>query len=148
MDYEAHGTGTVLGDPIEADALGRVVGRGRLPSKPLLMGSVKTSYGHMGPRPASGALAKVVLSMQRGEIPASSLHQTEPVHQFAANSLRVTTEATRMAALQQSRHHRHLRFRFRRHQRPHRRPRTPPPDLLCGSHKAVARQKEPPGPAF
>ena len=35
VDYiEAHGTGTILGDPIEADALGRVVGRSRPPISP------------------------------------------------------------------------------------------------------------------
>ncbi len=96
VDYvEAHGTGTVLGDPIEADALGRVVGRGRLPGKPLLMGSVKTNYGHMESAAGAGALAKVVLSMQHGEIPASlNFTEPNPYIQFAANSLQVTTEAT------------------------------------------------------
>ncbi|GAB04493.1 acyltransferase domain-containing protein [Gordonia amarae] len=96
VDYvEAHGTGTVLGDPIEADALGRVVGRGRLPGKPLLMGSVKTNYGHMESAAGAGALAKVVLSLQHNQIPASlNFTEPNPYIQFAANSLAVTTEAT------------------------------------------------------
>ncbi|MBD0022252.1 acyltransferase domain-containing protein [Gordonia pseudamarae] len=96
VDYvEAHGTGTVLGDPIEADALGRVVGRGRLPGKPLLMGSVKTNYGHMESAAGAGALAKVVLSLQHNRIPASlNFTEPNPYIQFAANSLAVTSEAT------------------------------------------------------
>ena len=46
VDYiEAHGTGTILGDPIEAEALGRVVGRGRTPDNPALLGAVKSARG-------------------------------------------------------------------------------------------------------
>ena len=56
VDYiEAHGTGTVLGDPIEAEALGRVVGRGRPADRPALLGAVKTNVGHM--ESAAGAAA-------------------------------------------------------------------------------------------
>ncbi len=43
VDYiEAHGTGTILGDPIEASALGRVLGAGRGVETPILSIAVKT----------------------------------------------------------------------------------------------------------
>ncbi|MCD2146920.1 polyketide synthase Pks13 [Gordonia paraffinivorans] len=96
VDYvEAHGTGTILGDPIEADALGRVVGRGRTPDKPMLLGSVKTNYGHMESAAGAGALAKVVLALQHGVIPGSRNYSgPNPYIQFDATNLKVIPEAT------------------------------------------------------
>src|SRR5690606_31160489 len=78
VDYiEAHGTGTVLGDPIEADALGRVIGRGREDDKPVLLGSAKTNFGHLESAAGAAGLIKVVLAMQENHLPPT-LNYTEP----------------------------------------------------------------------
>ncbi len=72
VDYiEAHGTGTILGDPIEADALGRVIGRGRTADQPALLGAVKSNVGHLESAAGSASLAKVALSLQRDKVPPS-----------------------------------------------------------------------------
>ena len=70
IDYvEAHGTGTSLGDPIEIRALGRVLGEGRDPNTPLLIGSVKTNIGHLESAAGVAGFIKVVLSLQHEVIP-------------------------------------------------------------------------------
>ncbi|MEV5957554.1 SDR family NAD(P)-dependent oxidoreductase [Streptomyces sp. NPDC051987] len=96
IDYvEAHGTGTLLGDPIEGTALGAVVGRGRQPDRPLLIGSVKSNLGHLEGAAGIVGLIKTALALHHGRIPASlHFHNPNPHIDFAELGLRVVTEPT------------------------------------------------------
>ncbi|SEL14132.1 Acyl transferase domain-containing protein [Stigmatella aurantiaca] len=70
VDYiEAHGTGTSLGDPIEVQALANVLGEGRTSEQRLMIGSVKTSIGHLEAAAGIVGLIKVVLSHRHGVVP-------------------------------------------------------------------------------
>ncbi|KAB8314798.1 type I polyketide synthase [Tolypothrix campylonemoides VB511288] len=73
---EAHGTGTFLGDPIEVKALGKVFGD-RPSNQPLIIGSVKTNFGHLEAAAGIVGLIKVVLALQHEEIPPH-LHLKQP----------------------------------------------------------------------
>ena len=88
---EAHGTGTPAGDPIEANALGRSIGRRR--SNPLPIGSVKTNIGHLEPASGMAGLLKALLALNHGILPPS-LHFTEPNPHIDFNrlNLRVCNE--------------------------------------------------------
>jgi acyl transferase domain-containing protein/SAM-dependent methyltransferase len=66
---EAHGTGTALGDPIEVGALAAVFGPGRSHGQPLVIGSVKTNIGHLEAAAGIAGVIKVVLALQRQEVP-------------------------------------------------------------------------------
>ncbi|MYR14367.1 type I polyketide synthase, partial [Streptomyces sp. SID724] len=66
---ELHGTGTPVGDPIEANALGATLGRGR--TEPLRVGSVKTNIGHLEGAAGIAGLLKTVLSLHHGAVPPS-----------------------------------------------------------------------------
>ncbi len=66
---ECHGTGTFLGDPIEIQALGEVIGKKRDQNKPCWIGSVKTNIGHLEPAAGVASIIKVALALHYGKIP-------------------------------------------------------------------------------
>ncbi|MGM1062030.1 type I polyketide synthase [Saccharothrix sp. Mg75] len=66
---ELHGTGTRVGDPVEAAALGAVFGRDA--ATPLAVGSVKTNTGHLEGAAGITGLLKVLLSLANGGLPPS-----------------------------------------------------------------------------
>ncbi|WP_024804255.1 type I polyketide synthase [Nocardia sp. BMG51109] len=67
---ELHGTGTKVGDPIEAAALGAVVGTAPGRVRPLAVGSVKTNVGHLEGAAGITGLLKVVLSIRNRSLVA------------------------------------------------------------------------------
>ncbi|MFC4852881.1 type I polyketide synthase [Actinophytocola glycyrrhizae] len=88
---ELHGTGTRLGDPVEAAALGAVLGAHR--SEPLPVGSVKTNIGHLEGAAGAAGLLKTVLAVTHGRLPASLHFETpNPEIPLTELNLRVVTE--------------------------------------------------------
>lgn len=71
---EAHGTGTPVGDPIEAGSIGQAIGR-RLSDRKLFIGSIKPNIGHLESAAGMAGVVKAVLSLQKGLIP--------PNHRFS-----------------------------------------------------------------
>ncbi|HEX4457247.1 MAG TPA: beta-ketoacyl synthase N-terminal-like domain-containing protein, partial [Polyangia bacterium] len=90
VDYvECHGTGTAVGDAVEAMALACSYG-GAARTTPLRIGTVKSNLGHLVAAAGAPALHKVVLALEAGELPPS-LHCDEPSPKidFAAAGLEV-----------------------------------------------------------
>jgi len=97
IDYvETHGTGTVLGDPIEFEAIAATYGRGE---GACALGAVKTNLGHLEAAAGVAGFIKAVLSVQRGQIPPN-LHfsQWNPAIDASSTRFFVPTENTRWPA--------------------------------------------------
>ncbi|SDD13058.1 type I polyketide synthase [Actinokineospora iranica] len=89
---ELHGTGTPVGDPVEAAALGAVFA-GRDADQPLVVGSVKTNVGHLEGAAGITGLVKAVLGIRRRRLPASLDFETpNPAIPLAELGLRVATD--------------------------------------------------------
>ncbi|MFF2118728.1 acyltransferase domain-containing protein [Kitasatospora sp. NPDC058184] len=91
VDYiECHGTATPLGDPIEANAVGAVLG-GADRAAPLRIGSVKSNVGHLEAAAGIVGLAKLALSMRNGVLPPS-LHYSAPNPQILFDAYNLTVQ--------------------------------------------------------
>ncbi|WP_327139042.1 type I polyketide synthase [Nocardia sp. NBC_01327] len=87
---ELHGTGTAVGDPVEAAGLGAAIGAHRPAGQPLRVGSVKTNIGHLESAAGVAGLLKVVLSLENQALPASLNYRTpNPDIPLARLNLRV-----------------------------------------------------------
>ncbi|GGU09531.1 type I polyketide synthase [Actinomadura citrea] len=87
---ELHGTGTRRGDPVEAAALGRVLGAARPPDEPLLVGSVKSNIGHLEAAAGIAGLVKTAAGLSRGRLPGTpNFAAPNPEIDLAGLNLRV-----------------------------------------------------------
>lgn len=88
---EAHGTGTFVGDPIESNSIGSIIGTER--EDYCYMGSIKSNIGHLEPASGIAGLTKLALAMYNKQIPPNIHFQKgNPNIPFDTLKLRVPTE--------------------------------------------------------
>ncbi len=94
---ETHGTGTVLGDPIEVAALASALGR-RADGEVCRIGSVKANMGHLEAAAGIAGLIKAVLALQFAELyPQPNLRRINPRIDLEGAGLEVPTELSEWA---------------------------------------------------
>ena len=87
---EAQGTGSLIGDAVEANALGALISAGRPSGEPCYIGSVKSNMGHAEAAAGVSSLIKAALALQQQQIPPSlHFHTPNPKIPFAALGLQV-----------------------------------------------------------
>ena len=87
---EMHGTGTKVGDPIEATAMQAALGGGRTARNPLYIGSVKSNVGHL--EGASGVISIIKTTMMLDSgllLPNADYKKPNPNIPFAQWNMKV-----------------------------------------------------------
>jgi acyl transferase domain-containing protein len=67
--FEAHATGTPVGDPVEGNAIGTAFREYRSEHEPLYIGAVKANIGHLEGCSGLAGIIKAILVLEKGIIP-------------------------------------------------------------------------------
>ncbi|KAH7318044.1 putative polyketide synthase [Stachybotrys elegans] len=90
---EGHGTGTQVGDPIEAGAILTVVGKKRTEANPVHLGSIKSNFGHLEGASGIIALIKSIMMLEHDVmLPNAGFEKMNPEIE-GRERLQVLTEA-------------------------------------------------------
>jgi phthiocerol/phenolphthiocerol synthesis type-I polyketide synthase E len=90
---ECHGTGTLLGDPVEIRALSKAFRSATARQGFCALGSVKSNLGHLDAAAGVTGLIKVVLSLKHGLLPPSlHFHTPNPQIDFRQSPFYVNTQ--------------------------------------------------------
>ncbi|MEQ8267731.1 MAG: SDR family NAD(P)-dependent oxidoreductase [Parvibaculum sp.] len=98
--FEAHGTGTAVGDPTECRAIGEAIGQKRPPEfGPLPIGSAKSNIGHLEPASGMAGLIKAVMALRHRTVPPT-LHaeKLNPEIDFAGLNIAPARKLTPLQA--------------------------------------------------
>lgn len=97
--FEAHGTGTPTGDPIEAGAVASGFSQNGQRADLLKIGSVKTNIGHTETVSGIASIIKVVMALQNKQIPPSiNFEKPNPNIPFEQYRLQIPTKLESWAA--------------------------------------------------
>lgn len=87
---EAHGTGTTIGDPIEADALASTIAAVPDSEKPTYIGSAKSNFGHLEGVSGIVSLIKAAMMLeQRVILPSANFRNANPAATSIGRQLKV-----------------------------------------------------------
>jgi acyl transferase domain-containing protein/NADPH:quinone reductase-like Zn-dependent oxidoreductase len=90
---EAHGTGTPVGDPIEASAIGEAFRNVRTQNDPLYIGSIKSNIGHAEGASGLASVIKSILILEKGLIPpVANFEQLNPHIDAAELKIEIPSE--------------------------------------------------------
>ncbi|KAF2816383.1 uncharacterized protein BDZ99DRAFT_542807 [Mytilinidion resinicola] len=67
--FEAHGTGTAVGDPLEAEAISTVFNQSQQRDSPLYVGALKSNIGHLEGASGLAGVIKTILVLENASIP-------------------------------------------------------------------------------
>ncbi|MFF0033276.1 beta-ketoacyl synthase N-terminal-like domain-containing protein [Streptomyces avermitilis] len=96
---EGHGSGTALGDALEAEAVIAAYGRGRPDGRPLWLRSVKSHVGNTQNASGAAGVITAVLAIQHGTVPPT-LHAEKPARttDWSSDGVLLPTEAVPWSA--------------------------------------------------
>ncbi|NKJ47555.1 hypothetical protein CIC12_12540 [Burkholderia sp. SG-MS1] len=96
---ECHGTGTAVGDPLEAASIGSVYGMGRVGDERVVLGSIKSNIGHLEAGAGIVGVIKAVLTlMHREAFPLGNLQTPHSGIAFEDLGVRLADRVIPLAA--------------------------------------------------